>query len=44
MRYQWIKQFYDAGMAGYDANGIRVFVAAGWITAQQYESITGEPY
>jgi len=40
MRYQWIKQFYDSGMVGYDDHGIKVFVAAGWITEEQYQEIT----
>ena len=44
MRYQWIKKYYDAGMPGYDNEGIKVFVAAGWITAEQYKQITKVEY
>ncbi|CAM3705582.1 XkdX family protein [Cohnella lubricantis] len=44
MYFDWIKQFYDAGMPGYDAEGIKVFVAAGWITAEQFKDITDVDY
>lgn len=44
MYFPWIKQFYDAKMPGYDDEGIKVFVAAGWITPEQYQEITKEEY
>jgi uncharacterized XkdX family phage protein len=37
-----VKRHYDAGR--YSKDDVKVFVAAGKITPEQYEQITGEPY
>ena len=37
-----VKRYYDRGF--YDNEDVAVFVAAGKITAEQYETITGEKY
>lgn len=37
--YPYIKGHYDAGR--YDTEDCKVFVRAGWITADQYKTITG---
>lgn len=42
MYYEWIKDYYDDGY--YTNEQVKVFVEAGWITAAEYEQITGEPY
>lgn len=40
--YDAIKEYYDLGF--YTNEDVAVFVQAGWITAEQYGEITGEPY
>jgi uncharacterized XkdX family phage protein len=40
--YTSIKQYYDMGL--YSKDNVKVFVAAGWITAEQYQTITGDEY
>jgi uncharacterized XkdX family phage protein len=40
--YEDIKQYYKMGL--YNKDSVKVFVAAGWITAEQYQQITGEAY
>lgn len=40
--YKIIKRFYDRGF--YSSEDVRVFVASGKITAEQYEEITGKKY
>ena len=40
--YKVVKRYYDKGI--YDNDDVKVFVKAGKLTAEQYESITGEPY
>lgn len=42
MYFEWIKEYYDLGY--YDNADVAVFVEAQWITAEEYELITGEPY
>lgn len=37
-----IKRYYDSGR--YTKEQVKVFVMARWITAEEYEQITGEPY
>lgn len=44
MFFDWIKGFYDAGKPGYTNDGVKVFVRAGWITAEQYKGITDFEY
>jgi len=40
--FTWIKQYYSAGL--YTKDDVKVFVGARWITAEQYQEITGEVY
>ena len=40
--FEKIKRFYDLGL--YDNAKVKVFVAKGVITAEQYKEITGEDY
>jgi len=42
--YPHIKRYYDAKYPGYTDEGIKVFVRAGWITADEYKEITGIDY
>lgn len=37
-----VKRYYDSGR--YTKENVKVFVAAGKITPEQYEEITGDPY
>lgn len=39
-----VKQMYDIKLVGYTTIGIKVFVRTDWITAAEYEQITGVPY
>ena len=41
-RYAFIKKMYDCGV--YTDTQLKVFVAKGQITAEEYELITGHPY
>jgi uncharacterized XkdX family phage protein len=38
----WIQQYYEKGY--YTVNQMKVFVTAGWITAEDYKTITDEDY
>lgn len=38
----WISSYYQKGY--YTDDQMRVFVTAGWITADDYKSITGQDY
>ncbi|WP_366160543.1 XkdX family protein [Bacillus infantis] len=40
--YDSIKKYYDSDR--YDNEKVKVFVAAGWITEDEYQTITGETY
>lgn len=40
--YVIVKRYYDKGF--YSNEDVAKFVAAGKITAEEYEQITGEPY
>lgn len=40
--YNSIKRYFDT--ARYTADDVKIFVKARWITAEQYEEITGVPY
>ena len=42
MSYDLIKEYYDKGL--YTAKDLKIFVAAGYITIEQYLEITGEAY
>lgn len=41
-KYELIKNYYDTGAWGKKA--VRNMVKKGWITAEEYEEITGEVY
>lgn len=38
------KNSYEKGFPGYDDEGLKVFVVVGWISASEYQQITGIPY
>jgi uncharacterized XkdX family phage protein len=40
--YSIVKRYFDKGI--YDETDVAKFVAAGKITPEEYEQITGEPY
>ncbi|AQU79706.1 XkdX family protein [Planococcus faecalis] len=40
--YNSIKRYYDSNR--YDNDDVKIFVKAKWITAEQYQEITGIPY
>lgn len=40
--YATVKKYYDSGR--YTKEQVAVFVASGKITAEEYETITGDPY
>ena len=40
--YNSIKRYYDSNR--YSAEQVKVFVKAGWITEEEYDSITGVLY
>lgn len=43
--FDLIKKKYDEGFNGYaTADGLKKFVRTGWITAAEFEEITGVPY
>lgn len=42
--FSLIKDMYDQQFNGYTAAGIKIFVPTGWITAAEYQEITGVPY
>lgn len=42
--YPLVKQMYDIQFNGYTTVGIKLLVRTGWITAAEYEQITGVPY
>jgi uncharacterized XkdX family phage protein len=42
MWFDLIKYYYDRGY--YTNDDVKVFVEAGYITPEEYEQITGEPY
>ena len=41
-KYNTVKNYYDKGL--WDINRVHKAVQCGWITADEYEEITGEPY
>lgn len=41
-KFQMIKEFYDTGM--WKKKAVKNAVVKGWITAEEYEEIVGEPY
>lgn len=41
-RYNLLKKYYDMGI--YTDENMKVFVACGWITPEEYQEITGKPY
>lgn len=42
MWYDFLKGYYDEGF--YTNDDMKYFVSAGWITADEYQTITGTPY
>lgn len=44
MWYNIIKRAFDAGHELYTLDGVRMFVEAGKISAEEYEEITGVKY
>ncbi|MED0766009.1 XkdX family protein [Aneurinibacillus thermoaerophilus] len=40
--YSTVKMYFDEGY--YTTNDVKVFVSAKWITAEEYQQITNEPY
>lgn len=38
----WINDYYQKGY--YTSDQMKVFVTAGWITAEDYQTITGQDY
>ena len=41
-RYNLLKRYYDMGI--YNDENMKVFVACGWLTADEYQEITGSIY
>ena len=41
-KYDLVKSYYDSGL--WKKKAVRNAVAKGWITAAEYEEITGEAY
>lgn len=41
-KYELVKKYYDEGL--WDINRVKRAVVKEWITAEEYETITGEPY
>lgn len=41
-KFQMIKDFYDRGQ--WKKKAVKNVVNRGWITAEEYEEIVGEPY
>lgn len=41
-KFEKVKLYYEKGL--WDKSRVRNAVVKGWITAEEYESITGEPY
>lgn len=41
-KYKKVKNYYDSGLWG--KKKVHDAVAKGWITAEEYEEIVGEPY
>jgi len=44
MWFETVKRYYDNKHPRYTDEGIKVFVVAGMITAEQYKEITGIDY
>lgn len=42
VRYELVKNYYDAGL--WKKKAVKNAVAKGWITADEFEEITGEVY
>jgi len=41
-KYETVKNFYEEGL--WSKKAVKNAVKKGWITAAEYEEITGEPY
>ena len=41
-KFDKVKLYYDRGL--WDKSRVRNAVVKGWITAEEYETIVGEPY
>lgn len=41
-KYDMVKDYYDRGL--WSIERVRLAVEKGWITADEYELITGQPY
>ena len=41
-KFEMVKDFYDRGL--WNITRVRNAVVKGWITAEEYELIVGEPY
>ena len=41
-KYELIKNYYDSGL--WDINRVRAVTEHGWITAEEFEEITGQPF
>jgi len=42
MWFEWVREYYNGGL--YVKADVKVFVAAGFITADQFKAITGDDY
>ena len=41
-KYELVKEYYDNGL--WNLTRVRNAVVKGWITAEEFETITGQPY
>ena len=41
-KFELVKHYYDRGL--WDINRVRKAVEKGWITEEEFEEITGQPY
>ena len=41
-KFELVKEYYDSGL--WSEKAVKNAVKRGWITATEYEQITGEPY
>lgn len=41
-RFEMVKRYYDSGL--WSIAAVRNAVVKGWITAEEYEEIIGQPY
>lgn len=43
-KYEKVKAYYDNGNGPWSIERVRLAVTKGWITADEFTEITGEPY